>query len=83
MNHRAARRAFALASQFRASNLSPRISAAFRVTETAETDFRISLFPFVDSQMRDIGRYQKGTSYARPEAPQEVRQGLQAVDHCV
>lgn len=25
-----------------------RYSAAFGVTETAETDFRISLFPFVD-----------------------------------
>ena len=36
MNHRAARRAFALASQFRASKLSPRISAVFGVTETAE-----------------------------------------------
>ena len=41
MNHRAARRAFALASQFRASKLSPRISAVFWVTETAETDFRV------------------------------------------
>ena len=48
MNHRAARRAFALASQLRASNLSPGISAAFRVIETAETDFRVFIFPFAD-----------------------------------